>query len=142
MTQFIGNIIWLVFGGFTAALGTMSAGIATCTTIIGIPFGLKQISVGAAMTLPFGREVRTEPELSVWQVLANAVWFVSFGWALVLNHLVFGILLTLTVVGIPFAKQHWKLLELSAFPFGKSFESAPRKRQYEYQVARHDDYDY
>lgn len=122
MGKLIGNIIWLIFGGFTAAIGTITAGLATCATIIGLPFGLKQISVGAAMTLPFGREVRTQEELSIWQVLANAVWFVSFGWALVLNHILFGLLLSLTVVGIPFARQHWKLMELSAFPFGKTFE--------------------
>lgn len=118
----IGNILWLIFGGFTAAFGTISAGIATCATIIGLPLGLKQISVGAAMTLPFGREVKAREEVSTLETILNIVWFVCFGWVLVLNHLLFGLLLTLSIVGIPFANQHWKLLRLSAFPFGKTFE--------------------
>ena len=124
MANLIGNIIWLLFGGFTAALGTITAGVATCATFIGIPLGLKQISVGAGMALPFGREVRTASEVTTLQTLLNIIWFFVFGWVLVLNHLFFGILLTLTVVGIPFANQHWKLLKLSAFPFGKTFELA------------------
>ena len=119
---FLGNIIWLIFGGFTAALGTITAGIATCATIIGIPIGLKQISVGWSMAVPFGKEVKTQAEVSTLQTLLNIIWFVLFGWVLVLNHLLFGLLLTVTIVGIPFANQHWKLLKLSAFPFGKSLE--------------------
>lgn len=122
MGSLIGNIVWLIFGGFTAAAGMVTAGLATCATIIGIPLGLKQIGVGVAMGLPFGREVREAKDVTTLQTVLNIVWFVLFGWLLVLNHLLFGVLLTLTVVGIPFAKQHWKLLKLSAFPFGKTFE--------------------
>lgn len=125
MGKLIGNIIWLIFGGFTAGIGTIAAGLATCTTIIGIPLGLKQISVGSSMTLPFGKEVRQHKEVSGLQQLLNIVWFLCFGWILVLNHLVFGALLAVTVIGMPFANQHWKLLKLSAFPFGKSFEAEP-----------------
>lgn len=122
MTSLFGNIIWLIFGGLSAALGTITAGVATCTTIVGIPLGLKQISVGAAMTLPFGKEVRVSDDVTALQTLLNLIWFVCFGWVLVLNHLFFGFLLSLTVVGVPFAMQHWKLLKLSAFPFGKTLE--------------------
>lgn len=118
----LGNIIWLIFGGFTAAIGTITAGIATCATIIGIPIGLKQISVGWSMAIPFGKEVKTQSDVSTLQTLLNIIWFVLFGWVLVLNHLLFGLLLTITIVGIPFAQQHWKLLKLSAFPFGKTLE--------------------
>ena len=124
MGSLLGNIIWLVFGGFTAAAGMITAGLATCVTIIGIPLGLKQMSVGVAMAVPFGREVKVDQEVSTMQTLLNAIWFVLVGWALVLNHLLFGLLLTITVVGLPFAHQHWKLLKLSAFPFGKGFELA------------------
>ena len=122
MMTFLGNIIWLIFGGFTAAFGTITAGLATCATIIGLPLGLKQISVGWAMAVPFGKEVKCDEEVSTLQTLLNIIWFVLFGWVLVLNHLLFGLLLTITIVGIPFAQQHWKLLKLSAFPFGKSLE--------------------
>lgn len=122
MGTLLGNIIWLIFGGFTAALGTISAGIATCATIIGIPLGLKQISVGWSMVAPFGKTVKCEENVTTLQTILNIIWFVLFGWILVLNHILFGALLAITVVGIPFANQHWKLLKLSAFPFGKSLE--------------------
>ena len=122
MGTLLGNIIWLIFGGFTAALGTISAGIATCATIIGIPLGLKQISVGWSMAAPFGKTVKCEENITTLQTILNIIWFVLFGWILVLNHILFGALLAITVVGIPFANQHWKLLKLSAFPFGKSLE--------------------
>ena len=128
MGSLLGNIIWLIFGGLTAAAGMITAGLATCVTIIGIPLGLKQMSVGVAMALPFGREVRQDQDVSTLQTLLNVIWFVVVGWVLVLNHLVFGLLLTLTVIGIPFAHQHWKLLKLSAFPFGKSFELSDSHR--------------
>ena len=124
MRNTLGNIIWLLFGGFAAAVGTIGAGLATCSTIIGIPIGLKQISVGAGMAIPFGREVKEAQEVSTLQTLLNIIWFLVFGWILVLNHVFFGVLLTLSIVGIPFANQHWKLLKLSAFPFGKTFEPA------------------
>jgi uncharacterized membrane protein YccF (DUF307 family) len=122
MGSLLGNIIWLIFGGFTAALGTITAGIATCATIIGIPMGLKQISVGWSMAFPFGKEVKCAEEVSALQTVLNIIWFVLFGWILLLNHILFGLLLTITIIGIPFAKQHWKLLKLSCFPFGKSLE--------------------
>ena len=122
MGSLFGNIIWLIFGGFTAAFGMITAGIATCLTIIGIPFGLKQLSVGWAMAVPFGKQVKQADEVSGLQTLLNIIWFVVFGWILVLNHLLFGLLLAITVIGIPFAKQHWKLSKLSAFPFGKTLE--------------------
>ncbi len=124
MGSLFGNIIWLIFGGFTAAAGMITAGVATCLTIIGFPLGVKQIGVGAAMALPFGRKVQEAKDVSTLQTVLNIIWFVLFGWALVLNHLLFGIVLTITIVGIPFAKQHWKLLKLSAFPFGKTFDPA------------------
>lgn len=121
MKEVFGNIIWLIFGGFTAAIGTIGGGLATCATIIGIPWGLKQISLGVDMALPFGKRVETDEGGGALQTILNVIWFVCVGWALVLNHLLFGALLTITIVGIPFANQHWKLIKLSAFPFGKRF---------------------
>ncbi|MGE0488095.1 MAG: YccF domain-containing protein [Vulcanimicrobiota bacterium] len=130
MLNFTGNLIWLLFGGLTAAGGMMAAGFTTCATIIGIPFGIEQIRVGYAMLTPFGREVLIERETTRLEKVLNLAWFVLFGWALVINHLFFGAILTLTVVGIPFARQHWKLTLFSAFPFGKKFGKPRRPAEY------------
>ncbi|MEL6398308.1 MAG: YccF domain-containing protein [Cyanobacteria bacterium J06626_4] len=119
----IGNIIWLIFGGFFSGVGYILGGLSTCLTIIGIPFGLATIQVGIASFTPFGREIKKSPEAdsALYQIL-NIVWIVVFGWAIALNHLLWGLLLAITIIGLPFAKQHFKLMILALFPFGRSFE--------------------
>ncbi|MBI3927334.1 MAG: YccF domain-containing protein [Armatimonadetes bacterium] len=116
----LGNIVWLVFGGFTASLALIVAGASLCITIIGIPFGLQSIKIGIAMLTPFGKEIVADEEHGgLLRLVFNGVWLIFFGWAMALNHLVFALVLGLTIVGIPFARQHLKLLSLSLFPFGK-----------------------
>ena len=119
----LGNVIWLIFGGFLGGVGYILGGLSTCLTIIGIPFGLEAIKVGFATFTPFGREIKTSPnaDTTLVQVL-NVIWIVVFGWAIALNHLLWGILLAITVIGLPFARQHFKLMILALFPFGRSFE--------------------
>ncbi|MEM9504924.1 MAG: YccF domain-containing protein [Cyanobacteria bacterium P01_E01_bin.43] len=119
----LGNIIWLIFGGFFSGVGYILGGLSTCLTIIGIPFGLATIQVGIASFTPFGREIKKSPEAdsALYQIL-NVVWIVIFGWAIALNHLLWGLLLAITIIGLPFAKQHFKLMILALFPFGRSFE--------------------
>jgi uncharacterized membrane protein YccF (DUF307 family) len=119
----LGNVIWLVFGGFTAALGSIVGGVALCLTLIGIPFGLQAIRIGVAMFLPFGKSIVEDPDAgSTLNAILNVIWIVGWGWALALNHLVFAALLAITIVGLPFAKQHLKLMMLSLFPFGRRME--------------------
>ena len=119
----LGNIIWLIFGGFFSGVGYILGGLSTCLTIIGIPLGLATIQVGIASFTPFGREIKKSPEAdsALYQIL-NVVWIVVFGWAIALNHLLWGLLLAITIIGLPFAKQHFKLMILALFPFGRSFE--------------------
>lgn len=119
----LGNIIWLIFGGLFSGIGYILGGLSTCLTIIGIPFGIETIKVGFATLTPFGREIRKTPEAdSTLVLILNVIWIVVFGWAIALNHLFWGILLAVTVVGLPFAKQHFKLMMLALFPFGSRFE--------------------
>lgn len=119
----LGNIIWLVFGGFLSGVGYILGGISTCLTIIGIPFGLATIQLGIASFTPFGRTIKKSPEAdSPLIVILNLVWLVIFGWAIALNHLLWGSLLAITIIGLPFAKQHFKLMVLALFPFGRTFE--------------------
>ena len=119
----LGNIIWLVFGGFFSGVGYILGGISTCLTIIGIPFGIATIQLGIASFTPFGKEIKQGPNADSPLVLVlNLVWIFVFGWAIALNHLFWGVLLAITIIGLPFAKQHFKLMILALFPFGRSLE--------------------
>ncbi|MGK7928606.1 MAG: YccF domain-containing protein [Spirulina sp.] len=119
----LGNIIWLLFGGFLAGLGYIIGGLSLCITIIGIPFGIQTIKIGIATMTPFGREiVVTEETGSVLNTIFNIIWLFLFGWEIALTHLLFAFLLAITIIGLPFAKQHWKLLFLCLFPFGRTLE--------------------
>ena len=118
----IGNIIWLIFGGFLAGMGYIIGGFALCLTIVGIPFGLQSIKIGVATFAPFGREVQEfEDSNSVGNTFINMIWIILFGWEIALAHLVHGLVLALTIVGLPFAKQHFKLIPLALLPFGRGY---------------------
>lgn len=114
----IGNIVWLIFGGFFAGLGYIVGGLLLCLTIIGIPFGLKSIRLGVATMMPFGKEVvETKSDGGCLQLIFTIIWVVLFGWEIALAHLLGGGLLFITIIGIPFAKQHFKLIPVALFPF-------------------------
>lgn len=116
----IGNLIWLVFGGFIAALGYIFGGIVLCITIVGIPFGLQCFKIVGLVLFPFGRQVVNEPsESGCLSLLFNIIWLICGGLYTALAHLFFGVLLFITIIGIPFARQHFKLIEISMMPFGK-----------------------
>ncbi len=115
----VGNIIWLVFGGFFAAAGYIIGGLGICLTIIGIPFGIQSIKLGIAGLAPFGKELVSNPDSnSCLHIVFNLIWLVLFGWEIALVHLTSAAILALTIVGIPFAIQHIKLIPLALFPFG------------------------
>ena len=115
-----GNLIWLIFGGFLSALGYLFGGIFLCITVVGIPWGLQCFKLAGLVLWPFGKEVVSSSSgAGCLSVLFNIVWLLS-GWLYTaLVHVVFGLLLTITIIGIPFAKQHFKLIEISMMPFGK-----------------------
>jgi uncharacterized membrane protein YccF (DUF307 family) len=116
----LGNIIWLIFGGLLTGLGYIIGGLGLCVTIIGIPFGLQSMKLGVAAMAPFGLSiVQREDAGGLLQVVFNIVWLLLFGWEIAIGHLVSALLLAITIVGIPFAKQHFKLIPLALFPFGR-----------------------
>ena len=116
----IGNIIWLIFGGFFAGLGYIIGGLGMCLTIIGIPFGIQSIKIGIDTFTPFGKEiVETDGAGGFLGVVFNIIWLILFGWEIALAHLIGALLLGITIIGIPFAKQHLKLLPLALAPFGR-----------------------
>ncbi len=115
----LGNIIWLIFGGLLTGLGYILGGIALCLTIIGIPFGLQQIKLGFASFAPFGKKVvETGDAMSGLNLLFNIIWAVLFGWEIAVAHAVHGLILAITIIGLPFAKQHFKLIPVALLPFG------------------------
>ncbi len=118
--NFLGNLIWLVFGGFLAALGYVIGGIALCISIAGIPWGLQCFKLAGFVLWPFGRQVvSTTSNTGCLSLLCNIIWILCGGFLTALSHICFGILLFITIIGIPFARQHFKLVELSLMPFGK-----------------------
>lgn len=117
----LGNIIWLIFGGLVSALGYFIGGLALCVSIIGIPWGLQCFKIAGLVLWPFGREVVSSGnETGCLNLFCNIIWLIFGGWYTALLHIVFGILLFITIIGIPFAKQHFKLVEISLMPFGKT----------------------
>ncbi len=116
--SFIGNLIWLIFGGFLAGLGYILGGLVLCLTIVGIPFGMQSIRLGVATFAPFGKEVVEEEKgAGVLRMIFNVIWIVVFGWEIAVAHLVGGLILAITIVGLPFARQHFKLIPVALFPF-------------------------
>lgn len=118
--RFLGNIIWWIFGGLEAAVGFFSGSLAMAVTIIGLPVAWQTFKIGLLCLFPFGTEVRkTDCPPGCIRVPLNLIWLICGGlWAWVM-HVVFGVLLCITIVGIPFGKQHFKLARLSLAPFGK-----------------------
>ncbi|MFW6256888.1 MAG: YccF domain-containing protein [Bacillota bacterium] len=114
----IGNIIWIIFGGFIEAVTWFIAGIFWSITIIGLPYGLQCFKMAKLQLLPFGREVQ-DTGTTTLGLIANLIWIIFFGWELVLMNLFSALIFTLTIIGIPFAKQNIKLAKLSFMPFGK-----------------------
>lgn len=111
----IGNIIWIILGGLFTALAWLILGIILCITIIGIPFG-KQCFKFAKLTLaPFGKTVKTKFGS---HPIMNIIWLILFGWEMALGYLASGIICCVTIIGIPFGLQAFKLVPLSLIPFG------------------------
>ncbi len=120
---FLANVLWFILGGFVAGIVYIIGGIVLCLTLIGIPFGLQAMKIGFAVFFPFGKEfVETESARGCLMILFNVLWIVLVGWGLVLGHLAAAGGLVLTIVGIPFAIKHIKLIPLALTPFGRKVE--------------------
>ena len=118
--KFLGNILWLVLGGLLVAFYYWIVGLLTCITIIGIPFGIQLIKMGTFALWPFGHEVTSGPSDSgCLAIIMNVIWILIGGVEIAVLHLTFGMLCCVTIVGIPFGLQHFKMAFLALVPFGK-----------------------
>src|ERR1051326_1893192 len=120
MDNFLGNLMWLIFGGFLAALGYFVGGLVLCITVIGIPWGLQCFKLAELVLWPFGKKVISDSnDIGCLNVVCNLIWILFGGLYTTIIHLVMGIFLCLTIIGIPWGRQHFKLMEISLMPFGK-----------------------
>jgi uncharacterized membrane protein YccF (DUF307 family) len=116
----LGNIIWLVFGGIIIAIEYLVASLLMMVTIIGIPFGIQTLKLAGLALWPFGKKIVThERSNGCLYIIFNLIWILVGGVWIALSHLVFGVLFYITIIGIPFGNQHFKLAGLALTPFGK-----------------------
>lgn len=116
----LGNILWFLFGGFISGLSWLVIGILWCITIIGIPIGLQCFKFAGLSFFPFGKEIRYGG--GVGSLLLNIIWLVVSGIPLAIESAIIGGVLCLTVIGIPFGLQHFKIAKLALMPFGATIE--------------------
>jgi len=116
----LGNVIWLVFGGFFLFVHYIFSGLILCITIIGIPFGLQIFKLAQLSLWPFGKNIeRKNMGTGCLALFMNILWFFTGGIWIALHHLIWALILGITIIGIPFAAQHVKLAGLALAPFGK-----------------------
>jgi uncharacterized membrane protein YccF (DUF307 family) len=113
------NVIWLVFGGLLMALGYAVAGVVMFILIITIPFGIASFRIALFCLWPFGRTLIRRDDAGAASLIGNIIWFVLAGWWLALGHLVTGVLMCLTIIGIPLGLANFKLIPVSLTPFGR-----------------------
>ena len=126
------NILWIVLGGFLVTFFYFTGGIALCLTIVGIPWGIQCFKLGIFALFPFGSETQFRPQSdtqTMLNLILNVVWLVFGGIQAVLTHLVLGVLLCVTIIGIPFGLQHFKMVKLSIMPFGREIVDMHRRYQ-------------
>ena len=115
----LGNILWFVLGGFIVFLLYLVGSFILFITIIGIPFGIQTLKLSSLALSPFGKEVKSGERAGGCLYLAmNLIWILVAGIELAMVHVVLALLLAITIIGLPFAKQHIKLAYLALVPFG------------------------
>jgi len=113
------NIIWLVLSGFWMFLGYMLAGVLLCIPIITIPWAIASFRVGVYALWPFGRTIVDKPSSGVGSFLGNVIWVILAGWWLAIGHIVTGVAMCITIIGIPLGIASFKLVPISLMPLGK-----------------------
>lgn len=120
MFKLLLNLIWLVFAGVELAVGYVLGGLIMMVTIVGIPFGVQAFKLAGYALWPFGRAVVPAEKSGLFSALGNLVWLILVGWWLAAAHVVFGLLLFLTIIGIPMGVASFKMTSLALWPFGRT----------------------
>lgn len=118
--RLLGNLVWLIFGGLIIAIEYFIGSIILMITIVGIPFGLQTLKMAALAIWPFGRDTRVQARASgCLYILMNILWLLTGGLWIAVTHSIFGLILCITIIGIPFGLQHFKLTAIALSPFGR-----------------------
>jgi uncharacterized membrane protein YccF (DUF307 family) len=118
--RFILNVIWLVLAGIWLAIGYVIAAVLLAITIIGIPFAVQSFKLAGYALWPFGRALaRTNTRHTGLRVVGNILWFLLAGWWLALEHVIVGVLLCITIIGIPLGVGSFKMAGAALAPFGR-----------------------
>ena len=118
----LGNILWILLGGFLLAILWFFAGFLCCVTVVGIPFGLQCFKIAGLVLAPFGKEI-SYGKMGFGSVLGNILWIVLLRWELAVTALMLGCVFCITVIGIPFGLQHFKFAKLALIPFGAEVDT-------------------
>ncbi|QAY60048.1 YccF domain-containing protein [Microbacterium protaetiae] len=113
------NIIWVIFAGFWLFLGYVAAGVLLCVPIVTIPWAIASFRIANYSLWPFGRQLVDKQATGVFAFLGNVVWVILAGWWLAIAHIVSGLALCITIIGIPMAIADFKLVPVSLMPLGK-----------------------
>jgi uncharacterized membrane protein YccF (DUF307 family) len=126
------NLIWLIFGGLLMALGYAIAAFVMFILVITIPFGIAAARIALFCLWPFGRTLVRRPDAGAGSLIGNVIWFLLAGWWLALGHLVSGVLMCVTIIGIPLGLANFKLIPVSLMPFGRDIVDLEQARRLDY----------
>jgi uncharacterized membrane protein YccF (DUF307 family) len=129
------NIIWLIFGGLVLAFGYAVVAVVMFILIITIPFGVASARIALFCLWPFGRVIVRRPDAGAGSLIGNVIWLVLAGWWLALGHLITGILMCVTIIGIPLGLANFKLIPVSLTPFGRDIVDVEQARRLGYAKA-------
>ena len=115
------NLLWIIFGGLISAIGWVLAGCLWCITVIGIPVGVQCFKLASISLNPFGKEIVYE-KTGAGSFLLNLIWLIISGWELALGNAILGVILCITIIGIPWGKQFFKIAKVALMPFGAVVE--------------------
>ena len=122
--NFLGNLIWLIFGGIIIAIEYFIGSICLMITIVGIPFGIQTLKMASLSLWPFGRDTVVHSRASgCLYIIMNIIWLITGGIWIAITHAIFGLILCVTIIGIPFGLQHFKLTAIALSPFGRDIVS-------------------
>jgi uncharacterized membrane protein YccF (DUF307 family) len=123
--KILGNLVWLIFGGIIIAIEYFIGSLLLMITIVGIPFGIQTLKMASLAIWPFGRDTRVHLRASgCLYILMNLIWLLCGGVWIALTHAFFGLLLCISIIGIPFGLQHFKLTAVALNPFGRDIVNA------------------
>jgi uncharacterized membrane protein YccF (DUF307 family) len=129
------NIIWLVFGGLWLAIGYALVALVMFILIITIPFGIAALRIGLFCLWPFGRTVVRRPDAGAGSAIGNVIWFILAGWWLAIGHVITGVAMCLTIIGIPLGLANFKLIPVSLTPFGRDIVDIDEARRLGWDAA-------